>query len=56
MSAQEAYVSAWTEIDKVIAKQGEWIFNGGANDGLVKVSELTDKINALENEINDLKT
>ena len=43
MSKEYGFLSAWTSIDKVVAKQGEWIFNDGANLGLVKVTELTNK-------------
>ena len=32
------------------------VFDGGENEGLAKVKELTEKINALENDINSLKT
>lgn len=41
----------------VFADQTEQIiFNGGGHDGLVKVKELTAKINALERDLNNLKT
>jgi len=30
-------------------------FNGGENGGLIKIEELTKQINAIENQINDLK-
>lgn len=33
----------------------EITFNGGDNGGLVKVKELTDKLNAIEDDINNLK-
>lgn len=35
---------------------GEVVINGGENEGLVKVKELTDKLNAIENDINNLKS
>lgn len=54
LSKDDAFISAWTEIDKIVSKQGEWIFNDGSNDGLVKVIELTDKLNNIENKVNDL--
>ncbi|GAG76973.1 unnamed protein product, partial [marine sediment metagenome] len=39
-SKEEAFISAWTEIDKVVSKQTEWIFNNGANGGLTITPEL----------------
>lgn len=47
-SKDYGYLSAWTQIDNVVAKQGEWIFNRGDNLGLVKVTELTERLNDLE--------
>ena len=35
---------------------GEVVINGGENEGLVKVVELTKKLNAIENDINNLKS
>ena len=35
---------------------GEVVINGGENEGLVKVKELTEKLNAIENDINNLKS
>ena len=55
-SKEEAFLSAYTEISQVVAKQGEWVFNGGDNGGLVKVKELTDRINELESLFDQLKT
>lgn len=50
------YVALCTEIDKIlIDTETEVIFDGGNFGGLVKVEELTSKINALESELNDLK-
>ena len=34
---------------------GEVVINGGENEGLVKVKELTDKLNAIEDKINALE-
>ena len=42
-------VIGWSEVDSIIV-------NGGTNEGLVKVKELTDKINTLENSLNSLKS
>ena len=35
---------------------GEVVINGGENEGLVKVVELAEKLNAIENDINNLKS
>lgn len=34
---------------------GEILFNGGSNGGLIKISDLVSKINDVENDINSLK-
>jgi len=48
------YTSVATDI--FINASNEIVFNGGENNGLVKVSELTEKLNNLEQDINELKT
>lgn len=55
-SKEESFISAWTEIDTVIAIQGEWTFNDGENGGLTKLQELTDRLNDLEDLFTQLKT
>lgn len=47
-STTNAYISMFSDIDSVI-------FQGGQNEGLIKVIELTDKLNALVSEINELR-
>ncbi len=37
-------------------EDGTITFNGGDNDGLVKIQELTNKLNAIEDYLNSLKT
>lgn len=49
LSDDSAYVS-------LVSKVSEINLNGKNFDGLVKVQELTDKLNALENKLNDLIT
>jgi len=49
------FLSSWTTIDSIVAKQGEWVFNDGSNNGLIKITELTEKLNNLVSEINSLK-
>lgn len=38
-----------------VQKASEILFNGGLNDGLVKVNELVTKLNIIESDLNDLK-
>jgi hypothetical protein len=54
-SKDYGYLSAYTAIDSIVAKQGEWIFNDGSNEGLVKINDLTSKLNNLVSEFNALK-
>jgi hypothetical protein len=61
---QSPFVVNWSDIDKyyiqvgdssfTIENDGKMQLNDGSYDGLVKVKELTDKINALENLVNNL--
>lgn len=43
------------EVELVETRSENIVYNGGDNFGLVKVKELTDKLNTLENDINGLK-
>lgn len=53
---RELVVTAWSEIDTVTVKfKGDVVLNGGENEGIVKVIELTKKLNAIEKDINSLK-
>lgn len=53
---RELVVTAWSEIDTVTVKlKGDVIINGGGNEGIVKVIELTKKLNNIEKDINVLK-
>ena len=64
--SDDLYVSMYSEIEGVVITagettvefndKGEITFNGGKNNGLVKVEKLTDKINAVEKNVNDLRT
>jgi len=49
-------VVMYSAVDKVLASQPLWQFNKGENGGMVKVIELTQKLNAVENDLNNLKT
>lgn len=44
------------DVELVETKAGKIVFNGGDNAGLVKVKELTQRINTLEKDLNTLKT
>lgn len=51
------YVSTFSEIDKIyINSENEIVFNDGQNNGIVKISPLVNKLNAIENDINQLKS
>lgn len=49
MNETRYYVAMYSEIDTV------WL-RGSTHGGLVKVSELVDKLNTIEDDLNDLKT
>jgi hypothetical protein len=62
----QSYIIQYSDIDKVylqvgdseltINNDGTMQLNDGSYDGLVKVSDLKDKLNNLENKVNDLIT
>ena len=56
MNNSIGFVSMCSELEKVLLDCDEVTINGGDNDGLVIVGELTKKINALENKLNSLIT
>lgn len=46
----------YSEVDKIeITATDKIVFNGGDNNGLVKIDKLTEKLNAIEQDINMLK-
>lgn len=58
----DAFVSAFSEIEKIIIQTSgieitadSIVINNGDNNGLVKVAELTQKLNTLENDLNTIK-
>lgn len=60
----DSFVSVYSEIESIsvkigsstlFIKDGEVTINGGDNEGLVKVKELTERLNKVETSINDLK-
>ena len=57
INSVQAAVIMCSEIENIyIDTQGDTIFNGGTNDGMVKVGDLVSKMNNLENKVNDLVT
>jgi len=53
---RELAIIALSEIDTITVKfAGGVVLNGGENDGLVNVIELTQKLNAIEKDINNVK-
>lgn len=62
----QSYIIQYSDVDKyylqvgdsemTINNDGTMQLNDGSYDGLVKVKELTDKLNALEDDVNNLKT
>lgn len=50
-------VISFSALESMTVKfEGEVVINGGENEGLVKVVELTEKLNAIEQKIIDLQT
>ena len=56
LNNKTGYVSTFSEIAKVLINCDEITFNDGTNKGIVKVDPLLNKINAMESEINQLKS
>lgn len=56
MNRTQAFVSLTSELEKVLVDTDLFQFNGGDNDGLVKIGDLIAKLNNLENDINNLKS
>jgi hypothetical protein len=57
INSVQAAVVMCSEIENIyIDTYGDTIFNGGQNDGMVKVGDLVTKLNNLENDVNNLKT
>lgn len=50
----EAFISSFSDVEKVEINCNNIVFNGGENDGLVLIGELVTKLNNLENQINDI--
>lgn len=48
--------SATLTVDGLSVNANQTTFNGGNLGGLIKIKELTERLNIIENDINDLKT
>ena len=49
-------VVGYSEVEKIEVDTDKIIFNGGNNNGLVKIKKLTQKLNAIEQDLNALKS
>lgn len=49
-------VVGYSEVKKIEVDTDKVIFNGGNNHGLVNINDLTQKLNAIEQDINTLKS
>lgn len=56
INEQKGFVSLFTDVDKILIDTDLVQFNGGDNDGLINITEIVTKLNALITEINTLKT
>ena len=56
LSKTEAFLSAYTEISDVIAIQGQFTFNDGSNGGLIKISDLVNRLKEYEALFTQLNT
>ena len=56
LNKQTGYVALCEEVDKILITTDLVEFNGGTLDGMVKINDLTTKLNALITEIKALKT
>jgi hypothetical protein len=54
LDKNNAYISMFSEIDKIYLNSNEIIFNDGSLGGLIKINELTQKINELVTNYNQL--
>lgn len=53
--SKNAFVVAFDELDKVTVECDSIIINKGDNKGMVKLPELVDKLNSIEQDLNTLK-
>ncbi len=50
-----AFVSLYTEVDKVLIDTATAVFNGGDNGGLINITDLITKLNNVEKDLNIIK-
>jgi hypothetical protein len=55
LSKDTAFISLFTDLDKILIDTEEVTINGGNNGGLVNINDLVSKLNAVENDLNNLK-
>ncbi|MPM68723.1 hypothetical protein SDC9_115657 [bioreactor metagenome] len=56
ISKELVYVALTAECDKIEITSGEIVFNDGSKGGLVVSADVAGKLNALESDLNSLKT
>jgi hypothetical protein len=49
-----AFINVWTEIDEIYVISDQFTFNDGAFGGLIKIDDLTAKLNDLVTKVDDL--
>lgn len=55
INSATGFLAMTTDIDKILIDCDVITFNGGTNDGLIKINDLITKLNAVENDLNTLK-
>ncbi|MDH4127175.1 MAG: hypothetical protein OEV44_00365 [Spirochaetota bacterium] len=56
LSKTEAFINIWTEIEGIIVKTTTFTFNDGSYGGLIKISDLVDRLKDYETLLTQLKT
>jgi len=50
----EAFISSFSDVEKIEISCDNILFNEGLNDGMVLINSLVNKLNALENKVNSI--
>jgi hypothetical protein len=50
----EAFISSFSDVEKIEILCDNIVFNDGTNDGMVLINALVNKLNALENKVNSI--
>ena len=56
LAKDDAFISAWTEIDSIIVKSNQFAFNDGSFGGLIKIDDLVNRLKDYEDLFTQLKT